>query len=263
MTRRFEPVLKQRIFEARYDKGYRYLDRCGDAMAILEDLLTDQTGFVWLAAEASPASARMICPDLETTVVFSAQSLVVDQTPIPDATCDFSAIADTCLATITGRFDLRAFRRLGARRVKVIAAHTDSVEDAEALSLKVFSIPDWLALANSALTARASEPCFVFETPDRSLGIRITTKPYFSVGTELRVDDRLRLPPHHLPAKQHEALIEQLRRRQARQHKPEAGVTIDIDYYQMHPHAFKVQEFLTAASQASDQLEITLLERHA
>jgi hypothetical protein len=33
-----KPVALHTIFEARYEHGYRYLDRCGDAMLTLESL---------------------------------------------------------------------------------------------------------------------------------------------------------------------------------------------------------------------------------
>lgn len=260
MNKQLEPVLNQRVFEARYEQGYRYLDRCGDAMVILEDLLTEQTGAVWLPAEATPASARIKCPDLEITIVFSAQSLVVDQTPISDVSCDFAEIASACLATITGRFDLRTFRRLGSRRFKVLPAPSDSIDAAEGLSATIIPVPAWLAVADPSLGPRSSETSFVFETPDRSKGIRISTKPYSKISTDLQVDDRLKWPAHHLPSKQREALLEQLKRAKVRQHDPEAGVMIDVDYYWMWPKKdFTVKDFLAQALEATDKMERALL----
>ena len=50
----------QWVFEARYERGYRYLDRCGDAMVILEEALPEVSdGHVWMTEEMQPKGARM------------------------------------------------------------------------------------------------------------------------------------------------------------------------------------------------------------
>jgi hypothetical protein len=88
-------------------------------------------------------------------------------------------------------------------------------------------------------------------------------KSYAAVGTELALDDRLRLPPHHLPEKQRQALIEQQRRAKQRQLKPEAGLLIDIDYYLIWPpEGFSVSQFLKDAQEAADILESGLIMEH-
>ena len=131
------PVPRQRVFEARYEQGYRYLDRCGDALLILEDMLSEATRCVWLPQEATPTCARLMCPDLDTYVVFNASSLIIDHQVIGEAQFDFVAVATTALSTLVGRFDLQKMRRFGFRRFIIVPAANDSIDDADRLSLRL------------------------------------------------------------------------------------------------------------------------------
>ena len=75
------PKLVQQILEVRFERGYRYLDRCGETMLILEELLGEQTGAVWMTGETKPTGARLICPDLNVVIAFDAGRFIVDQNP--------------------------------------------------------------------------------------------------------------------------------------------------------------------------------------
>jgi len=248
------PVPRQRVFEARYEQGYRYLDRCGDALLILEDMLSEATRCVWLPQEATPTCARLMCPDLDTYVVFNASSLIIDHQVIGEAQFDFVAVATTALSTLVGRFDLQKMRRFGFRRFIIVPAANDSIDDADRLSLRLPPVKEWLSSVDPEFVTRSYEQVSVFETKDRSKGLRISTKPYTKVGSELHVDERLKIPPHHLREGQHKALVEQLRRTQARDRSPEAGVLVDIDYYWMWPPKdTNVKEFIESGMRASEE----------
>lgn len=260
MGKRREPVLIQRIFEARYDQGYRYLDRCGDVMVILEELLKGDTKHVWLPQEMSPTGAKLKCPDLDVTIVFNSQRLVVDQNPVGDIEYDFANVAQATLATITGRFDLRTFRRYGSRRVKLVPA--DSVQGARELSVKRGFIEDWRGKANDELKLNEFQSSSVFEAADHSVGISIRTGPFARIGTDIEIDERLRHPAHLLPEGQHDVLMEQLKRRRKMERDPEAGLRIDIDYYRIEPPSDEtVAGFLAEAAKEADRLEENFLSR--
>ncbi len=260
MVARKEPVLRQRIFEARYERGYRYLDRCGDAMVILEDLLTAGTRCIWLPTEATPTAARMICPELDATLVFNAQNLILDQNPVGAVTFDFAATAADALGLITGRFGLERMRRFGWRQIKLLP--TLDLDEAEKLSVKYSRASDWRQKPSVGLVAREYEEAYRFESEDRDRGIRIAVKPFARVGVELHVDERLRLPPHHLPKGQREALLEQMRRRTKEREDPEVGLSIDIDFYRMWPTTeHSVVEFARVAKEEAELLEKDFLER--
>ena len=259
MASRLEPVLRQRIFEARYEHGWRYLDRCGELMLILENLLEEYTGCAWMAGEISPASAHLKCPGLDMVLLFNARRLVLDQNPVGDVDCDFTRLAADALATLKARFDLREMNRFGSRRIKIVPA--DSVDDAQKLSVKWCPVKEWRRSPSSTLPPREYECTSSFEAEDRSRGVQVIVKPYAAVGTELKVDERLRLPPHHLHERQREALVEQLKRARQRRQEPEAGLLIDIDYYALWPpEGYTVSEFLKEAQEVADILESDLIE---
>lgn len=254
-----EPVLRQRIFEARYERGYRYLDRCGDAMVILEDLLSEQTACVWLPGEVSVSSARMICPDLDVTLVFDAQRLILDQAPVGDVQCDFARIAADSLGVIKGRFGLEEMRRFGWRQIELVPAN--DLDEAERLSVRHAPVTDWRRSKSDDLLPREYEQAYRFESENRSRGIRISVKPFARVGVELHVDERLRLPPHHLPEGQHKALIDQQRRAKKQSEDPDVGLSIDVDFYLMWPPMeLSVIEFAREAKQEADLLGREFLE---
>lgn len=248
-----KPVLRQQIFEARYEKGYRYLDRCGETMIILENELAEVTKHIWLPQEMSPTGARLQCPDLDITIFFNARLLVIDQNPVGKDECDFPQLADLTLATIVGKLvDRDKMQRFGARRVEVIPE--DSIEAAQKLSLLFSPLQDVRSNEETRFEPREVEFASRFETDDCGAGIRIAVKPYMKIWADVQIDERLKLPAHHLPTGQREALLEQQRRAKKRQEAPEAGLAIDIDYYWLWPEkGWSVPTFLREAGQAADR----------
>ncbi len=259
MSKKAKLIRRQRIFEARFEQGYRYLDRCGDAMLILEELLTEETKHLWLPEEMAPSGARMICPDLDITLVFDTHHLVVDQNPVSEIELDFSQLADSSLAVLKGRFGLGKMRRFGSRRIKLLPA--DSIEEAERLSVLHSPLDGRCSGWSSEFNPHSYQVTSTFESPDRSKGIRVRTEPFNKIGAEFRVDERLKLPPRHLPTGQHSALVEQLKRAKKREHDPEAGLLIDIDFYYMLPDDVSPKQFIREGGQHADLLEQVILER--
>ena len=155
----------QRVFEARYERGYRYLDRCGDAMVILEEALPDVSdGNVWMTEEMQPKGARMKCPELDLTLVFDAHRLCLDQNPV-DVNCRFEEISAYALNTIISKFDIQEFTRLGTRQVSIIPS--DSIDQAEALSVNRMPLKEWLTEDICGLKPRSHEVLVAFESDDR------------------------------------------------------------------------------------------------
>ncbi len=262
MATRTKPVPRQRIFEARYEHGYRYLDRCGELILILEGALGDVTGQLWFPQEMVPTGARLVCPELDITIVFHSERLIVDRNPIGEVECDFTELAATALATIKGRLDLRKWMRFGSRQVNVIG--TDSIEEAEQLSVKFAPVADWqnTESGDATLQPRDHQITSTFELADRKKGARVRTGPYHQVSAPLQLDPRLKSPPHLLPEGQHEVLLDQLRRAKQREKAPEAGLLIDIDYYWVGPSEdATVRGFLQEAKRESERLETAYLTR--
>lgn len=252
-----KPKQIRQTFEARYEKGYRYLDRCGEAMLILEDALPDLTGKVWMPEEISPAGARLKCPELDAVVVFDASHLVVEQNPI-DVSFDFAALARLVHGIVAARFDIRVTVRFGGRGYFMVG--TDSIDDAEKLARRLLPLEGWPVDSIGQMKLKAGEVVALFESEEGE-SIRIAAKPSFKVEAPLTLDDRLKMPVKLLPAKQPEALLDQLKRRKQREEDPVAGVLLDVDYAWIRPAKPEVEPFLKEASGATEAIITKLMER--
>ena len=250
------PKLQKQIFEARYERGYRYLDRCGEAMLILEELLAAQTGKIWLPGEMQPQGAHLKCPELDMTVVFDTAKLGVEQTsPDAEAGSAYGAIVTSVVSTITTRFELRNFTRFGLR--SFVLFPTDSIEEAERLSIKYGPLDGWvtppqeLSLVNSSATA-------TFETSDRKFGAHVKVESFHVPAAPIELDKRLTIPPRLLHENQRKALIDQLKRNKERAANPLAGMMMDVDVYRLSPD--NADEFLAEAAQLCTQVVTQILE---
>jgi hypothetical protein len=239
-----KPVLAEQILEVRFERGYRYLDRCGEILLILEDLLAKETGKLWMTGEARPTGAVLKCPELEAVVVIDAKHLVVEQNPIALA-FDFQSVCRTIWAVVETRLGITEVSRAGSRRKFVIP--TDTVEQAEKLAVRYAPVSNWPSLGRTDLKRRNAEVSCIIESDDRKHGVRVTLSAQYRLGTPLQLDERLRLPPHLLATGQHDALIGQLKRRKEQQKDPDAGLLIDIDIYDVYPSKFKIEDFVRVA----------------
>jgi hypothetical protein len=233
--------LTQSIFEVRYEHGYRYLDRCGEVMVILEQALPRVTdGKIWMPEDMQPKGARMKCPDLDLTLVFDTNRLCIDQNPV-DQECQFEEISQYIWGTLASKFEIKTVMRFGRRKIYILPA--DSVESSEQLSVKKSPFQDWLSDMYDGFKPRKCEASMSLENEDRSKGIRFTVEPVFRLGAPLAIDKRLNLAPHLLPEGQHEALVEQLKRAKQKQEDPVAGLMVDIDYWWIKQNKMEIPEF--------------------
>src|SRR4051812_34957603 len=69
------PEFKQLQFSARFTQGYRYLDRCGEAMVRLERNLDKG----WITGDINPSAGNMRNYTLGLTAKFSSETVLVDQ----------------------------------------------------------------------------------------------------------------------------------------------------------------------------------------
>jgi hypothetical protein len=253
-----KPTPFKRILEVRYERGYRYLDHCGEAMLILQEVLPSETDRVWMPEDITPAGAKLKCPDLDLRIAFDTTRYIVEQTS-GEETPLFSSVAATSFAVISGRFDLRSVVRVGSRRFLTVG--TDSTEEAEALSLKLSPVVDWPSDRPEHLLPKSSEAAVSYETEDGAEGFNLSVKPISKIDAQEQVDERARLPARLLEKGQKEALIEQMRRKAKREKDPSAGVLIDLDYYFVRPAKLDLQEFWKKAVTNGDKMVGAFLAR--
>lgn len=233
----------QQVFEARYERGYRYLDRCGDAILVLEETLNAETGKVWIPTDMQPRGSIMKCPELDIVISFTHERLFAVQQPMT-VEADFSSICQILFATLVGRFDLRVFTRAGSRRIHIHG--TDSITEANSLMMKLSPISRW-PFTQPLRDFDPKEADIVTVQENESEGFRFELKAGFQLGAPEEIDERLKIPSRFLPKNQHEALMDQLQRQKQREKAPPAGVVFDIDYYWIRPPKIDVKAFLAGA----------------
>lgn len=259
MAKSTKPVLRQRIFEARYPKGYRYLDRCGELLLNLEELLPTITGTQWMPRQVAPTAAHIQSPELDVKVVINSYHMVLDHNPVGEACFDFGELCGATLASVVARFDLREMGRFGYRRIKILPEQ--DLNSAQMRSAALSPHGDWWNTKPEPYSLHQQTIESYFELPDRSKGIRIRTEPFAKLGVDLEIDEHLKLAPHLLPERQRDALVEQLRRQKMQRNDPESGVAIDIDYFWLRPPTdYSVPDFISAGEKEADALESAYLQ---
>jgi hypothetical protein len=241
-----KPTLVKQVFEARYERGYRYLDRCGEAMLILEEALPNDTGKAWMPEDIAPAGAKLKCPELDVSVTFDSHHLVVDSEQ-SEGDVVLAAISKLILAVISARFDLRTFVRWGHRRFLLFP--TDAIEDAQRLSIKLAPFENWPKADAGSFRLTAVDTASVYETEDGTEGFRCAMKPSWRAEAPVQLDPRLLQSPRLLPTGQREALIEQMRRQTQREKDPIAGLLLDLDYYWIRPSNPETEPFFKRAAE--------------
>lgn len=244
--------LTKQVFEIRYEHGYRYLDRCGEAMLVFEDVLPDVTGRVWMPEEIVPSGAKLKCPELDVVMVFDSTRLIVDHDPA-DVDFDFPDLCATAYSVISARFDLSTVVRMGCRRF--FMAPADSAELAAKLSIQLAPPPPSLGLDATRYPLKSADvTTYTFESDNQEEGYRVAVSPQVNPGAPDVIDQRLLSPTRLLPSGQKEALLAQLQRRKQREKHPTAGVMIDIDYYWTRPPKADLKSFFERAMPGTQRL---------
>lgn len=258
---RYEPVQRQRIFEARYERGYRYFDRCGEVMGVLLEQLSEETKQLWLLDEATVQGTRLQCPELNLRLVFNANRIVLDEFFRLDVAFDFALLATMAFGIVRGRFDVKEVKRFGFRVISVCP--TNSVEEAQRLSYNIWRPDSWHVPDNDGMSPLFMEQTAVYATDvERKREMRVVTEPFNKPGADLTVDPRLKQPPHLLPKDQREALLAQLARDKQNRQDPETGLAIDLDYSWTWPHDhLTVHDFLHQADEQTKFFTSHLMER--
>lgn len=222
-----DAVLIQEVFEIRYRRGYRYLDRCGDLMIVLEELLSQETGALWMTEESKPSGARMKCPDFEAILSFDTESMTL-HFDMNAQSVQFDQVCILAAEVIFAKLMIDEPYRYGHRMGFMIP--TDSVEEADKLSIQVAPGRNWPMPPPEHFAASSAEFGIRYESESRR-GYRVTSKAVLRRAIIGDVDERILRPPHLLAKGQREALVAQQRRLAERARDPEVGLKIDIDYY--------------------------------
>jgi len=180
-----QAALTEQVLEIRYDRGYRYFDRCGEVMLILEDVLTKETNQLWMTGEIKVTGAHLKCPELEAVVVIDGKHLIVEQNPVTQD-FDFKGTCRTVWAIVETRLGISTITRIGSRRKFTIP--TNTFDEAEKLSVKYSPLGEWPGVGDTGFAPRGIDATNVFESADRKRGIRISLAAHAKLGTALQLD---------------------------------------------------------------------------
>lgn len=244
-------TLTNQTVEIRFDRGYKYFDRCGEVFLILEDVLTQDTEKLWLVGDVKPQGSVIRCPDLDAMLVLDSKHLVIEQDPVISE-FDFIRACRTAWAVVETRFGITEVTRAGSKRTFTVV--TDTFDEAERLSVRHSPVGSWLTLENAEFAPRSADVTCDYATADRKRGVRLQVNAVMKLGTPLQIDDRLRVPPHLQNKDQHEAQVAQIRRRREQEKNPDCGMVIDVDVYELFPEKFKIEPFLTAAHAQDEKI---------
>jgi len=175
----------------------------------------------------------------------------LDQNPV-DVECPFDNISKYAFNTVISKFDIRKTTRLGNRKRYILP--TDSVEDAETLSVKRAPLDNWPKLDSDDMKPKSYNVTSVLESEDRSRGVRFAIGPTFKVEAPLTLDKRLTIAPHLLDKGQREALLNQIKRQKQREKDPLAGLVIDIDCWLLNPEETAIERFLERSEKQIEEL---------
>jgi hypothetical protein len=254
-----KPALKKlrEVFEARFDRGYRYLDRCGETMLILEDVLSATSKSIRMTDETKPTGARMKCPEMECVLVINSGQLILESSS-PEEQPAYESIAQRAMETVVARFDLRELTRWGYRRTDLLIV--DTMDGADQSALQVAKPTSWANLVEGVPLVDC-DMVLRYEVPDKSSGYRIVTSSLVRFDAPIEIDERLKVPPHTLPKGQREALIAQVKRQQQRASDPQAGVSIDVDHFVLRPRDRSLSEFVGSSRVKAKELVAAIAKR--
>lgn len=226
----------------RFIQGYRYLDRCGEALIRLEDVL--QEG--WIPAEVSPKSGNLKNELLGMVAAFNSEAMTVAQSEF----ISFENFQDQACKVFETLWRVFELQRINAPTARVVMQKGFKERDIEEASRYLLNLklcvprPELVQLVGGELNAAD----FVLTTEEdlrwndelvhrrrrfQAKVLRQERRPSF----ESRLLTRARL----LPKRQREAIeaVQQLRRR----HPEIAPVAVQVDVEQSLETEFLAESF--------------------
>ena len=207
------------IASIRFIQGYRYLDRCGEALIKLEEVLAPG----WITSEPNPKSGSLKNDELGLTAAFGSDSMSVTQTEY----ISFTHFLDQACRIYDALWQTFEVKRINVPAIRVIMQKGFDEDHAEEASRQLLAMqlctpnPDLVTL----LGGGASDLEFVLVTEkdvNWSEG-RVHRRRRFQSQVvrqekQLPFDERLFRRVHHLSTRQKEAMqaLVELRKRHPR-----------------------------------------------
>ena len=231
--------LAQATFTVRLVQGYRYLDRCGEALIRLENTL----GEGWLTGEIAPKGGSIRNEDLQLSSNFDTEQITVNQTDSPtlDAFRDSACrIAETLLET----FGVETINAPVLRLIAQKGAETTDAAESTLRSLRLVdpspSVRDTLGPEQAIGLTYVSEQDVTwlgFSVPQRRRLAASVVEQFRQRGLDPRLLRRVRL----LPSRQQDAVKALFRIQQTMPEVKPHAVQLDVEH--SYESEFSVDSF--------------------
>lgn len=257
---KIDPQLIKIVFEARYEKGYKYMDRCGQTLIDIEE--ADKS---WVPTTVNPQDGQMINLSTAMTLEFNPYKLValMDSELISkmNGKMDidvFIAGLQIVFSKITQNLGVEDFIRFGCRAMYMIP--TEDLHAAEEYIINA----GWVKPTDSFLDLLSdyrNDDTEVFwsytlrmESPQP--GKESATVHIGSVTrTEGRLpSDYLQANPRNLSKNQREVLREKIKETKKYKENPRYGVLVDIDQYIHDVQEIDISSFVKKAVKRGEEL---------
>ncbi len=225
-------VLHEAVFEARYNYGYTYLDRCG---ITLNDLLQDNIG--WSVDGANPQTGVMRNPEKAAGFSFGSKKLDMNfkQSPdrllLPDMT-EIASFSAQIPMTVLDHLAIEEVTRIGFRTWQLFG-YDKLAEAQEAAKALRFVTSDRIAELG---LGDVEEVSFSFVAERGDYAVRVAIAP---VQQQVRLDlgtiKQALLEPRKMARGQRAALLSKLRAKKAKKTIPAFSVLLDVDTYCEYP----------------------------
>lgn len=229
-----KPYFEKIIFEIRYAKGHRYLDRCGETLIEIEEKFPQ-----WVHKEISPSRGSLINLGKDINLNFNSYKLDASQDD-PKTTTDLIEQVTPILDLVCKNFGLSQFIRIGVRFYLLFPA--SSMEEAEEFvkQTKFVSIsPKLVEMCGSNITAQKHVIIFESANEGRRIEFNAVRREEGKLPPEL-----LAVEPRVLPRGQRDVLIKKLGEAKRYGEDPRFALQLDIDNYEREPESFNVRAFI-------------------
>jgi hypothetical protein len=242
-----QPLLRQIVFEVRYNHGYTYLDRCGK---ILNRISREYAEWV-VGNQVNPQNAPLYSLRNGCRFVFNTLSgnSAIDRSMSDELILDedivlFSEQSEELTTVLIDELGLKDFSRIGFRSFYYFPCETKEEAEKWVQDLGILSVsPDLLSAFGGNLESVAASAVVAGQDHRIRIGINSVETPHqLEAGAET-----LSIRASGLPRDKRQ-LLEQIRARRRLERNTRFAAVIDFDSFQEEPISVNPREFIMSNS---------------
>jgi hypothetical protein len=240
-----EPLLRQLVFEARYNYGYNYLDRCGK---ILNRIAREHGEWV-PSSQVSPQNAPLYSMKNECKFVFGpvAVNFSINRTNsdtiiLDEEVHDFAIQCEEMTAVVVDELELKDFSRIGFRAWYYFPFDSKIESDAWLRDLGIFSFsPELISAYGDDFESMSAAVIITGKERRLRIGFEsIESAAQFQSGPET-----INVKTNMLRGASKDFLIQQRKERRRLEINTRYAAVVDFDSFQEDPYSIDPRDFIT------------------